>query len=574
MIFASTFAAIFYTAVVGIIWQNREPTAVTDWLFNALTRSLWISWLLVVASFWLNLPNLLWAFALLVGAIALVIQRRGNLSFSVPWSVIAMVVALSSIIFAASIARGVYTGEYRVIFHGWDALVSWNGWGRELARNEFTPQPAAYPVLFPGIWSLIYKAQGNTDLWVITKASMFTLIPILTFAVARLLEARLIIASVIIGLFACDFYFIRQHQPMLSGNMDIPVAILILVAGISLIIASVKSEEDDSEQLYPALVTSAVAVGLASITKQAGAFMLLPLFVAFFVAAMRRQVSARQISILVVTGLLPLATFLTMYFSAQGNPIGNIGHLRGLSAAGAGSSLSATIDLLFTAVPEGFLFFLIAAAFLNLFAIVTLPGMIGAALAAMAVAGTVIFSNCCAYDIRNGWWIFSLLALSAAFGLLPIDRWIASRAGIGETYSIGRLCVAGTAVAFAFAAAIGLSLVLDKDHLQRVQDEWQSGVVQPELAALIADNSGGLGETGRVISAVQPLGFLPSIRGRYEFCYYLEGGCVERAIRKFPGSMVLVSPSEGTYYEDFRESLTKENLVGTALIFELYGPYE
>ncbi|UYO38426.1 hypothetical protein KQX62_17075 [Rhodopseudomonas palustris] len=573
MIFPALFAVFFYTFLIGLIWPSNAKTTIPQWLLDAITRSLWISWLVVVVSYWLNLPNLLWLLAPISLLIILFSQKRTVVSFSFPFSTLSLIASLSAFVFAISIVRGVDVGNYRLIFHGWDALVSWNGWGRQLAANQFVPQQAAYPILFPGLWSLIYKAQGQTDLWVVTKASMLILLPILTLVVGCLVEIEFFLTASLIGYYAFEFYFVRQHQPMLSGNMDIPVAIMVLASGALLAVASSHSDQKDLIRTRPAFISASVAVGLASITKQAGMFMILPWALCAVTLRYRKQISGRDLIIATTAALIPIVTFFTMLLYSRADPIGNINHLRELSSRGAGSSIASTIILLSNALPQQFILLFCGLSATNIFGWRTLLGRLGLSFLFMAVAGVLIFSNCCAYDVRNGWWIFSLLAASSACGVIRLDRMISSALHVKFNHRLdGRMSAFGAFASCVLAAFIAARM-FSVEKLQAAQDTWQAGVVPPEVASLISAEAPKLGSTGRMISTVQPLEFFPAVRGRFVFCYYLEVGCVARAISRFPGSLVLVSNEKGSYYEDFRANLTPDRILGRALVYELYGPY-
>ena len=68
---------------------------------------------------------------------------------------------------------GGFDSDYRWIFMTTDAVESWNRWAIELSRNTYNPYNAAYPLLFPGIWSLVYKAQGASSVWIFAKLTLF-----------------------------------------------------------------------------------------------------------------------------------------------------------------------------------------------------------------------------------------------------------------------------------------------------------------------------------------------------------------------------------------------------------------
>ena len=55
LVFSGALAAAFYTLVLGAVWPARDGTDFSVALLGQIAKSLWLSWLVVVVSYWLNL---------------------------------------------------------------------------------------------------------------------------------------------------------------------------------------------------------------------------------------------------------------------------------------------------------------------------------------------------------------------------------------------------------------------------------------------------------------------------------------------------------------------------------------
>ena len=275
LVFSGVLAAAFYTLIFGAIWPPRGGSDFAVSLLGLIAKSLWLSWLVVAISYWLdlNVPYLA-LFAAVVVSLAyqwLRGQRQTVLTNAFP--VVLVLVATAGLCLFCYI--GGFDSDYRPIFMTTDALMSWNNWAIQLSRNTYKPYDAAYPLLFPGIWSLVYKAQGASTIWIFAKLTLFIGPVILAGTVCVLLASRAVIAASIYSVFVVQFFFVSKAFPMLLGNMDVPVAIMCLAAGILMVVAIDKIER--GEPTGEVVILAALFAGLASITKQWGTVMLLPL---------------------------------------------------------------------------------------------------------------------------------------------------------------------------------------------------------------------------------------------------------------------------------------------------------
>ncbi|MCX5511485.1 hypothetical protein, partial [Pseudomonas sp. BJa3] len=63
--------------------------------------------------------------------------------------------------------KPIFGGE--IGLSGWDVNASWNNWAMQVFDNAYSPYTAAYPLFLPGLWSLVYNAQANPMVWVMTR---------------------------------------------------------------------------------------------------------------------------------------------------------------------------------------------------------------------------------------------------------------------------------------------------------------------------------------------------------------------------------------------------------------------
>jgi hypothetical protein len=55
LVFSGALAAIFYTLVLGAVWPSRPGSDFPVAFLGLIAKSLWLSWLVVVVSYWLDL---------------------------------------------------------------------------------------------------------------------------------------------------------------------------------------------------------------------------------------------------------------------------------------------------------------------------------------------------------------------------------------------------------------------------------------------------------------------------------------------------------------------------------------
>ena len=179
MIFAVGLVSCYiYCFAIGILWQCSSTFGRWLTLASTVAKALWISWLVSVAAFYLHIDNPL---PLCIPPIIILVglNKSHNASNETDWHDISQRSRITFLDLPFSLLACIsYSAITRIptplgLFTKWDAVVSWNRWAIELVNYTYEPASAGYPILFPGIWSLIYKAQGTTEIWFLAKLSLY-----------------------------------------------------------------------------------------------------------------------------------------------------------------------------------------------------------------------------------------------------------------------------------------------------------------------------------------------------------------------------------------------------------------
>ncbi|MCK5745017.1 MAG: hypothetical protein KAH44_02340, partial [Oricola sp.] len=205
--------------------------------------------------------------------------------------------------------------SFGTVFSVWDAVVSWNRWGVELSRNEYEPYNAAYPILWPAVWSLIYEAQGSTTLWFIAKASIAAPLLATAFLIADQIKRPHLVSGAILALLAA-LVFSTQTSMVVSGYMDLPLAMTGLGALVLLIHAVDEPFNERRDELFMlAVITSAVAI----ITKQAWIIFAGIVGLCLLYETFLRRVAITKLLLYGLIVFFPLVAYLHMYFGLEAN---------------------------------------------------------------------------------------------------------------------------------------------------------------------------------------------------------------------------------------------------------------
>jgi len=268
---------------------------------------------------------------------------------------------------------------------------------------------------------LVYRFQGTSEVWFFAKLSLF--IQPLMLGLFSLLLWRLRQRLIAVVFFAGSgwlLFFYMSDKNFLTGYMDGPVAVLMLLGFCSLLLVIDAVRINNEDLLGTYLLGASLLVGLAAITKQAGFILIVLYGAALTLLIIQKRVSLRKGSIYFGFSVLPLTLFVTLFLETGRQPFGTLAVLQSLtdqSAEGYYSAIGNALQMItdqggWIVVPG-----LIFLSLLNFLKARSLSGQIGIIGLIGAVGGFFIYADCCAYDQRNGWWVVSLLGGSALFGL-------------------------------------------------------------------------------------------------------------------------------------------------------------
>jgi hypothetical protein len=277
-------------------------------------------WLTTLFSYYLNIPNL----AIYFLAITVAILSIGYMLYHQKHNHHKkhyLIIWIFCLILLLPLLQYIYTG-----FTEWDAVVSWNRWGLELYHNEYHPIHAAYPLLIPSLFSMIYKIQGTSDIWWSAKIALFYL-PLITLVLPLVLYTEyknktFIFTAILI------YPYLLMHSTT-SGTVDMPVMIMGMLTLMVMYTAEINKKTENFEYYVYA---SLLLAGIASLTKQSGLAFILFDFI-YILLNLRYFNNKKRLFLVAILSLLYFITFLSMYYlNAFTGVTGNLDLLKSLSA--------------------------------------------------------------------------------------------------------------------------------------------------------------------------------------------------------------------------------------------------
>ncbi|MEM9234311.1 MAG: hypothetical protein AAGA69_08750, partial [Pseudomonadota bacterium] len=468
---------------------------------------------------------------------------------------------LGIITFIVAITVPFLAEGFGTIFRDWDPVVSWNRWGRELSEGEYNPIGAAYPILFPALWSLVYQSQETADVWIITKASL-SIAPFLLVLIAGLvaIKGKPVLAGIMSFLVVMTLF--RDYVPnvvyLTSGHMDWPVAIFSMVsAGLLIRGCAGFDKREDRAQDY--LTIGVVTAALAAITKQPGVLILGVGLVLVILLTLFRKVSWKQGGFLILIALAPLVSFLGLYNANKVSPImGNIDQLTTLAEREHGTDrIISSYDLLFGPFP---LAVLIIAAIFIICAFGLSKGwtrMSALLVTLVAVAGFFVFADCCSYDRRNGVWIVALLVSVMMTGIILVQqKLIPDMKSSTEVTDTSWIPSWSYLPVYLLIGIWGLSYPFSDKMIETRQVIYQKKIGTENFNRFLELHEPELAKARRVISYYQLMRYYPGYEERYVYCPTHDVGCVRRRIEQF-GDNTYVIYHKGIAGERFRPEYEK-----------------
>jgi hypothetical protein len=153
------------------------------------------------------------------------------------------------------------------IFSEWDAVVSWNRWALDWSANRFPVQTWDYPQLLPTNVSLTYVFIGDSTIWLFAKAAIgFFPLVILLMQLDLGLRNRHI-GYILSILLSAALIYILLPSVMISGNADMPVALLAFGSIYALLTAEFSASD---RHRYIWIFLGTICCAGSALTKQAG----------------------------------------------------------------------------------------------------------------------------------------------------------------------------------------------------------------------------------------------------------------------------------------------------------------
>lgn len=440
------------------------------------------------------------------------------------WSCIISFLFIGSVLLSGTMSS--ILNNFGSVFTGWDPVVSWNRWGMELFKNDYNPFKAAYPIFYPAMWSIIYKFQNTTEVWLITKATL-SIVPLifLLYCFLATLETKNVFFLILIFFIGHTFV---GSDAMISGHMDAPVALMTVISCT----LYWHAEKTNNKSTFDLIMLSWLAAGLASITKQPGLLVLLLCSLLVFQRYGTRIYSDKRILYFFMAVVSLPVTFLII-FSVFGNlseVAGNLDRLESLSQKKSGGLLVVSafnsfkeylgLPIFVSMMLGGFLNFLwikYDATFrIGLYSLVA--GIIGFFLWAL------YFS----YDIRNSLWVIGLLSISSATGYAKCFNKILDCCGNRFFQFEGNIKInfqylnkiANNEIFRKFVSLLPLifipaSLMVSDNTLRTIQTEKQINVGIPKVNQLVLRNKDKIDQSSAVVTHYMLYKYIPGAPGNY-----------------------------------------------------------
>ncbi|WP_095153940.1 hypothetical protein [Pseudomonas sp. Irchel 3E13] len=557
-LFFGFLAVSLFMLLIGFIWPIRGRIDILSLTTLTVAKSLWLSWLVVFVSYWLNLGDLLLPILLAVTVITVRRFFKGNdakvvFSFGSLLLVVALI-AIGLLLSPLGALKPILDGE--IVLSGWDVNASWNNWAMQLFENTYSPYIAAYPLFLPGLWSLIYKAQANPMVWVMTRLLLCIFPLLLVVQIGSLTIARRPLAALLVFLSVWGIFLLNPH--LLAGITDPIVMMLTLIAGVALYLATCCDRQDERIDQYT--LCAALFAGIGAITKQPGTLGAIAIALGLILIGLRTSKRPAWYLARLAAMVVPPATFMIIFSSAPSMPtaLGNLSFLMSLTsrASDGGGIYEHGWNLVVNMFGRFPLLLMLTLAAFNLCTPKRLVSQIGLVYLACSGVAFIAYSNCCAYDERNGWFLIALLGMSAICGasilegplmreLAPLREFFGSaQSPLRRQHTRGSATLQLIGLVLAVAIAGLLQLVTGESRYLEAAKEARREIVWPTVNHLAYTDINNLGD-GLIITNYQFVALLPDLEKRHRICPDM--ACVTAAIKQHPGSRVLMGPDSFNY---------------------------
>ena len=546
IVFSGFYSAIFFTFILGLIWPHHEKHSLSDAFLGYVGKALWLSWIIVLISYYTFVGEFLRIFILfstILITYLCIYKYRTEVLVEVKKDLLLFILIFGFwfLLFSECWCES----SYELIFNTWDAVVSWNRWAIELAGNIYKPYNAAYPILFPGIWSLVYEVQQDTTIWIMAKTTLFIFpISITIYGCLKFIEGHWLSASLFL-LLGYEL-LISKFNTLTGGYMDYPVAAMLLLGLGSLVyVVDNSSNGRNQKSNGEALLFCAILISLACITKQAGSLGLIPLFFVFLKKICTKKLHNRQIITFILLLFTPILSFLIMFYMEENSIVGNIELLHTLSKTKAGeiNIFFHTLTLLKSVISPWLMTLLLTLSAFNFFNYKEKSGQFGIVCLITTICGFFIYAFCASYSQRNGIWLFSFLVASAMSGATTFENHCWPNVLFVRQIKAKYLLV--TTIFMGLLLALLLAINFNESEIRNAQLSRQEKLVNISIKSLLDRHKDELSPSARIISKNQLVGWLPEFIGRYQlYRKYHKYENLLNLTKKFPGSLVLVKKKQ------------------------------
>jgi|GEM_PF-4398041 len=572
-LFFGFLAVAIFMLLIGFIWPIRGRIDALSLTTLTVAKSLWLSWLVVFISYWLNLGDLSLLILLLVAIVTVRRFLKGN-DASVTFAFGTLVLLGAILLFGLLLSplealKPIFGGE--IVLSGWDVNASWNSWAIQLFENTYSPYIAAYPLFLPGLWSLVYKAQANPMVWVMTRFLLCIFPLLLVVQMGSLTIARRPLAALVVFLSVWGIFLIKPV--LLVGITDPIVMMIILIAGVAMYLAACCDHQD--ERVDQHTLCAALFAGIGAITKQPGTLGAIAIALGLILVGLRTSKGLSWYLTRLVVIVVPPITFMIIFSSAPSMPtaLGNLSYLMSLTsrASDGGGIYEHSWSLVVGMFgPFPLLLMLTLAAF-NVLTPKRLVSQIGLIYLACAGIAFIAYSNCCAYDERNGWFLIALLGMSAICGasilegalmreLEPLRIFVGSAQSTlrrQRTRGSATLQLMGLVLCVGIAGLLQL-FIGESSYLEAAKNARRE-IVWPSVNQLAYTDIDNLGD-GLIITNYPFVALLPGLEKRHRICPNIT--CVTTTIKETPGSRVLMG-RDSFNYPALRASLAKADYLAS-----------
>lgn len=538
MVLSALSAWLLIAFGLGIFWRSPNQHDLLFFAYSNLIKSFYIGWFVFLVSYFSPLGEAFPLLSVLAAFVSVLLLMRRFETGAVLMPAIPgegggrslFAFAIAAILGVTLLAALRPIGD---VFTAWDALASWNRWAVELSANEYRPLNAAYPILIPALWSLIYEAQSSSSMWLFSRALM-SVIPLGVMALVAYAGLRRGLVAFLTLSLPLIFGFILK-DPLYSGYMDQPSAVL-AVGG--LLVTVLALWEEDVARRNEFLMLGVLSVALAVLTKQHAIFAAFAVCSVVAIMAFRRQVTFVRASLLAALFLIPLISFLYIYLQEQDTIWGNIKTLNELSNRKVGdqSKILVAARTIGAELPAWLWFTLGAGSLLNILFFRKSQAIFALLVAGLTIPGFFVYADCCSYSERNGMWILGHLSVSCFVGVsLLMERlneskflpgWLGSHtSGVA---SEGVAVSMRTVQTFAAMSALGLVLVSNEWPMSRLlerQLNQQRERIVPRMQSIVNRNPGLPDSVTVVVSPLQLLRFHPDFSDKYRYCIPMKPKC-------------------------------------------------